>query len=82
MNKKSNIKVTVLFVLSVGLIVAAATTYFLTLYYRHVCFHILGGFCESIIEKNPDSRQIVLELLKTRDFHTTGENTLSRKASF
>ena len=77
MNKKSNIKVTVLFVLSVGLIVAAATTYFLTLYYRHVCFHILGGFCESIIEKNPDSRQIVLELLKTRDFHTTGENTLS-----
>lgn len=77
MNKKSNIKVTVLFVLSVGLIVAAATTYFLTLYYRHVYFHILGGFCESIIEKNPDSRQIVLELLKTRDFHTTGENTLS-----
>ena len=77
MSKKSNIKITVLFVLSVGLIVAAMTTYLLTLYYRHVCFHILGGFCESMIENNPDSRQAVLELLKTHDFHVTGENILS-----
>ena len=77
MSKKSNIKITVLFVLSVSLIVAAMTTYLLTLYYRHVCFHILGGFCESMIENNPDSRQAVLELLKTQDFHMTGENILS-----
>ncbi len=77
MSKKSNIKITVLFVLSVSLIVAAMTTYFLTLYYRHVCFHILGGFCESMIENNPDSRQAVLELLKTQDFHVTDENILS-----
>lgn len=77
MSKKSNIKITVLFVLSVSLIVAAITTYFLTLYYRHVCFHILGGFCDSMIENNPDSRQAVLELLKTHDFHMTGENVLS-----
>ena len=79
MSKKSNIKITVLFVLSVSLIVAAMTTYLLTLYYRHVCFHILGGFCESMIENNPDSRQAVLELLKTQDFHMTGENILSNK---
>lgn len=79
MSKKSNIKITVLFVLSVSLIVAAMTTYLLTLYYRHVCFHILGGFCESMIENNPDSRQAVLELLKTHDFHVTGENILSNK---
>ena len=77
MSKKSNIKITVLFVLSVSLIVAAMTTYLLTLYYRHVCFHILGGFCESMIEENPDSRQAILELLKTHDFHMTGENILS-----
>ena len=63
--------------LSVSLIVAAMTTYFLTFYYRHVCFHILGGLCESMIEKNPDSRQTVLELLKTHDFHMTDENILS-----
>ena len=77
MSKKSNIKITVLFVLSVSLIVTAMTTYFLTLYYRHVCFHILEGFCDSIIENNPDFRQTVLELLKTHDFHMTGENILS-----
>ena len=77
MSKKSNIKIMVLFVLSVSLIVAAMTTYLLTLYYRHVCFHILGGFCESMIENNPDSRQAVLELLKTHNFHVTGENILS-----
>lgn len=54
MNKKSNIKITVLFVLSVSLIVAAATAYLLTIYYRQVYFHLLGGFCESMIEKIPD----------------------------
>ena len=64
--------------LSVSLIVAAMTTYLLILYYRHVCFHILGGFCDSMIENNPDSRQAVLESLKTHDFHMTGENILSK----
>ena len=79
MSKKSTIKITILFVLSVSLIVAATTTCLLTIYYRQVCFHILGGFCESIIEKNPDSRQAVLELLKTQDFQMTGENIFSNK---
>ncbi len=77
MSKKSNIKITILFVLSVSLIVVAMTTYLLTLHYRHVCFHILGGFCESMIENNTGSRQAVLELLKTQDFHVTDENILS-----
>ncbi len=77
MSKKSNIKITVLFVLSACLIVTAATAYFLTVYYSHVCFHILGRFCESIIENNPDSRRTVFELLKAQDFHMTGENILS-----
>ncbi len=79
MNKKSNIKITVLFVLSVSLIVAAATAYLLTIYYRQVYFHLLGGFCESMIEKIPDSRQAVLELLKTQDFLKTGETIPSNK---
>ncbi len=79
MSKKSNIKITILFVLSAGMIVTAMTTYLLTIYYRQVCFHILVGFCESIIEKNPDSRQTVLELLKTQDFQITGEKILSNK---
>ena len=77
MSKKSNIKITILFVLSVSLIVAAMTTFLLTIYYRQLCFYILGGFCESMIEKNPDFKQAALELLKTQDFHMTGENILS-----
>lgn len=79
MSKKSNLKITVLFVLSVSLIVAAMTTYLLTVYYRHVCFHLLEGFCEKMIERNPDSRQTVLELLKTHDFQMASENILSNK---
>ena len=70
MSKRVNIKITVLFVLSVSLIAAAAAAFFLTFYYRHVCFQILGGFCEGILQKNPDSRQTVLELLKTQVFDT------------
>ena len=77
MSKKSNIKTTIPFVLSVALIVAATTTYLLTVYYRQVCFQILSGFCERMIEKDPDTRQAVLELLKTHDFHMTGENIVS-----
>ena len=77
MSKGSNIKITVLFVLSVSLVAAAATACLLTLYYRHVCFHILGGFCDSVIEHAPDSRQAVLEVLKTQDFLMTDKNILS-----
>lgn len=79
MSRRSNIKITVLFVLSVSLIAAAATSFLLTVYYRHVCFRILAGFCESIIEKDPDSGQVVLDSLKTQDFCTTGERILSNK---
>ncbi len=77
MSKKSNMKLTVFFVLSVSLIVAAVVTFFLTLYYHHVCFQTLGGFCEKMIQKYPHSRQNVLELLKAQDFNKTEENILS-----
>lgn len=77
MSKKSNMKITVFFVLSVSLVVAGIVTFFLTLYYRHVCFQTLGGFCEKMIQKYPDSRQNVLQLLKAQDFYKTKENILS-----
>ncbi|MDE6887788.1 MAG: HAMP domain-containing histidine kinase [Eubacterium sp.] len=75
MSKRSNIKITALLVLSVGLMAAAATAYLLAFYYRHICFQMLGGFCESIIEKNPNARQDVLGLLKR-----TGENIFLNKS--
>lgn len=77
MSKKSNIKIMVLFVLSINLIVVAIITFILTLYYRHVCFQMLGGFCEGIVQKYPNSRQNVLELLKEQDFYKTDENILT-----
>ena len=77
MNKKSNIKITFLFVLSVSLIVAAVITFLLTLCYRHICFQMLGGLCERIIQSCPDSKQNVLELLKTQKFYTTEKDILS-----
>lgn len=77
MSKKSNIKIIFLFLLSVNLIVVAIITFILTLYYRHVCFQMLGGFCERIVQKYPNSRQNVLELLKAQDFYKTDENILT-----
>lgn len=74
MSKKSNVKIEILFVLSVSFIVAAAITLLLTFYYRYVCFQELGGFCERIIQRYPDSRQYILELLKTNDFYAASRN--------
>ena len=82
MSKRSNLKITALLVLSVGLMAAAATAYLLAFYYRHICFQMLGGFCESIIEKNPNARQDVLGLLKRTDenifFNKSQEHILSK----
>lgn len=77
MNKISNIKTTILFVLSVSLIVAAIITFLLTIYYQNACFQMLNGFSEKIIQHCPDSRQTVLEIVKTRDYDTTKETVLS-----
>lgn len=74
MSKKSNVKITALFVLAVSFIVAAAITLLLAFYYRYVCFQALGGFCERIIQKYPDSRQYILELLKTKEFYAANKN--------
>lgn len=79
MSKKINIKMTILFVLSVSLIVAAATTFLLTFYYRHMSFQILGKFSERIIQTYPNSKKTILELLKTQDLYTldVDKNVLS-----
>lgn len=74
MSKKSNVKITAMFVLSVSFIVAAANTILLTFYYRYVCFQGLGKFCGEIIQKYPDSRQCILEILKTQDLYAANQN--------
>lgn len=74
MSKKSDGRITIMFVLSVSFITAAAITLLLTVYYRYECFQILGGFCEKMIQEYPDSRQYIFELLKTQDFYVANGN--------
>lgn len=57
---------TVLYVLSVSLLTASLITIFLTYYYSNMQFRLLDGFCVDIIKEYPDSKQAVLELLKTK----------------
>lgn len=64
MNGEKNKKLVILFVLSVSLIAVALTTFFLTNYYSGIQFQILGDFCAKIIEKHPECKQTVLEILK------------------
>lgn len=78
MNKRSDIKRTVLPVLSVSLIAVSAAICFLGSYYRRVCFQMLGGFCESVIREQPEMRQAVLDVWKAQDFYDgTAENILT-----
>lgn len=77
MSKKSNRAAAVLFALSASLIVAAFLTFFLSLHYRRASFQMLEGFCEKIIQKHPDSRQNVLEVIKAQDFYDAGKTALS-----
>ncbi len=57
---------TILYVLSVSLLTASLITIFLTYYYSNMQFRLLDGFCGNIIKEYPDSKQAVLELLKTK----------------
>lgn len=63
---------------SVSFITAALTTIFLAQYYSRVQYQILGNFCGRIIEEHPDSKQTVLEILKTEKTYeaSAGENIL------
>ncbi len=57
---------TILYVLSVSLLTASLITIFLTYYYSNMQFRLLDDFCGNIIKEYPDSKQAVLELLKTK----------------
>lgn len=77
MNRRSDIKTTVLAVSSVSLLTAAATAVLLTFYYRYDYFQILGGICERIVREHPDSRQILLGALESPASYTAGDDILS-----
>lgn len=69
-----------LYVLSVSFMAVSMVTFLLIHYYSHMQFQLLGGVCEEVIEKYPDSRQTVLEVLKSQKESPTtdiGENILT-----
>ena len=81
MNGKKN-RVTILFVLSVSLLTASLITLLLTYYYCNMQFQSLDGFCGEIIKEYPDSKQTVLEILKTKKLHLIANTDESVLLSF
>ena len=65
MNEKIIKKWVIFLIPSVSLLTAALTTIFLAQYYSRVQYQLLGNLCGRIIEEHPDSKQTVLEILKT-----------------
>ena len=89
MSQKRNIKLTILLVLSVSVIITALTTFSLTYYFCQQQYRTLENFCGAVIEKNPESEQAILEVLKAQEEKTlslSNENVLSsfgyRKSDF
>lgn len=69
MNGKKN-RLTILFVLSVSLLTASLMTILLTYYYCNMQFRSLDSFCVEIIKECPDSKQAVLEILKSKRLYS------------
>lgn len=70
MSRGNNSRLTILFTLSVSFIAASLITFLLTYYYSHLQFNMLGNFCGEILEKHPDCRQTILEILKSNRIYS------------
>lgn len=81
MNEKKN-RLTILFVLSVSLLTASLIIVLLTYYYCNVQFQVFDGFCSEIIKEYPDSKQTVLEILKSKKSYPTAGTNESILRSF
>ena len=67
MKKAGNQKVILLFSLAAGFLSCALVTVFLTYYFNHRQYTVLGNLCSSLVERYPDSRQEIPEILKEQD---------------
>ncbi|MGF7142020.1 signal transduction histidine kinase [Anaerotaenia torta] len=64
MNGRKSTGLTVIFVLSVSLIAVSFTAVFLTNYYSHMQFQMMGSICQGVMEERPETTQTILEILK------------------
>ena len=79
MRKGTNFKLAFIAVLSVSFTVASLITFWVAYYYGCLQFQLLGDFCGGILEKRPDCKQAILEVLKsdsTSPAASAGENIL------
>lgn len=79
MRKGTNFKLAFIAVLSVSFTVASLITFWVAYYYGSLQFQLLGDFCGGILEKRPDCKQAILEVLKsdsTSPAASAGENIL------
>lgn len=64
MKRKISISLTAVFILAAGFLSASLTALLLTRYYNQVQFQTYGSLLHEIIEKEPESRQTVLNIIK------------------
>lgn len=64
MNRRKDSGMTVIFVLAVSLIAASLTAVLLAIYYSYLQFRMLGSICRQIMERQPETKQIIMEVLK------------------
>lgn len=79
MSRRNYSRLTLLFVLSVSFIVALLITFLLTYHYGYLQFQLLGDILGKILEKHPDCKQTILEILKSNRTYAVssqGENIL------
>ena len=80
MKERKKIGVFLCFVLSVSIITSSITALLLANHFNHIQFQRIGYFLQKILDKQPEIRQIILEVLKESKDHSmewSGENILT-----
>lgn len=60
-------RIALMLALSVSFIAAALTAIFLNHYFAHMQFQMLGNVCAKVMERCPESKQVILKVLKERE---------------
>lgn len=64
MSERRNHMILAGFVFSVSLMAVSMTAMLLTGYYNRAHVQVLGGICQKMIEKQPETEQTILEAFK------------------
>ena len=79
MSERKNIGILIGFTLAVSLLAASLTATFLSDHYSRMQFQVIGDICQGIMESQPETRPVVLSVLKeyrNGQITPSGENPL------